>query len=36
MIFADAGRMAFAYPKPQRGTVFDGKACAPPLPPPRA
>lgn len=36
MIFADAGRMAFAYPKPQRGTVFDGKAFAPPLPPPRA
>ncbi|MCW8056659.1 hypothetical protein [Agrobacterium tumefaciens] len=34
--FADGGRMTFAYPKPQRGIVFDGKAFAPPLPPPRA
>ncbi|WP_236776547.1 MULTISPECIES: hypothetical protein [Rhizobium/Agrobacterium group] len=36
MIFADAGRMIFAYPKPQRGILFNGKAFAPPLPPPRA
>ncbi|MFK0209029.1 hypothetical protein [Agrobacterium sp. NPDC090283] len=35
-IFTDSGGMAFAYPKPQRGIVFDGKAFAPPLPPPRA
>ncbi|AYM04548.1 hypothetical protein G6L26_001510 [Agrobacterium radiobacter] len=35
-IFADSGRMTFAYPKPQRGIAFDGKAFAPPLPPPRA
>lgn len=35
-IFADSGRVTFAYPKPQRGIVFDGKAFAPPLPPPRA
>ena len=35
-IFADAGRMIFAYPKPQRGIIFNGKAFAPPLPPPRA
>lgn len=35
-IFADSGRVTFDYPKPQRGIVFDGKAFAPPLPPPRA
>lgn len=35
-IFADAGRMTFAYPKPQRSTLFNGEAFAPPLPPPRA
>ncbi|MFK3777970.1 hypothetical protein [Agrobacterium sp. NPDC089420] len=35
-IFADGGRMIFAYPKPQRGNLFNGKAFAPPLPPPRA
>lgn len=35
-IFTDSGRMTFAYPQPQRGIVFDGKASAPPLPPPRA
>lgn len=35
-VFADAGRMIFSYPKPQRGTVFNDRAFAPPLPPPRA
>ncbi|MDO3441020.1 hypothetical protein [Agrobacterium sp. V1] len=34
-IFADAGRMIFDYPKPQRGILFNGKAFAPLLPPPR-
>lgn len=34
-IFVDAGRMIFAYPKPHRGILFNGKASAPPLPPPR-
>ncbi|WP_244557309.1 hypothetical protein [Agrobacterium deltaense] len=35
-IFANIGRLTFAYPKPQRGIVFHDKAFAPPLPPPRA
>lgn len=36
MVFADSGKITFSYPKPQRGIVFNGKASAPLLPPPRA